>query len=326
MKRTSSSHELIFDRALLFVNSERSMLGGDLFAEHFEARFHRLGSGCRATVGIMEGEFVEPSVEEVRFERGGGRIGQQTFFRSDREEPQFGLISRCKNIKIQRMLACPRNQFSRRISPAQPKGRLDEFLGGKTRSYRKKTAKQGEADESRLKAGDMPICHKASFRSFRLSRKPRYGKTCGFMLVEMTMSLSLLTVVGLILLKLSLNVIHPRQHTLQQVLTDSYLTYERSLAERTPFEDIVSNQSLWPMYPQLATEQVYIGKLPGGQSVYGDITRTRVPDSDNYPIDGGTGNLASNPAAMKIWRVQSILSYKISDRTYVKSRTVVRSQ
>ncbi|MGJ8643348.1 MAG: hypothetical protein ACSHX9_08085 [Luteolibacter sp.] len=146
------------------------------------------------------------------------------------------------------------------------------------------------------------------------------------MLIEMTMSLSLLTVVGLILLKLSLNVMYPRQHTLQSVLSESYLTYERSMAERIPFEDIVANDSLWPMYPQLATEQVYIGKLPGGLAVYGDITRTRMPDTDNYPIDGGTGTLTTNPAAMEVWRVQSILSYEISDRTYVKSRTVVRSQ
>lgn len=140
------------------------------------------------------------------------------------------------------------------------------------------------------------------------------------------MSLSLLTVAGLILLKLSLNVIHPRQHSLQQVLSDSYLTYERSLAERAPFEDIVSRDSLWPIYPELATEEVFIGRLPGGRAVFGDITRTRIPDSDNYPIDGGTGTLASNPAAMKTWRVQSILRYEISERTYVKSRTIVRSQ
>ncbi|MEP2777135.1 MAG: hypothetical protein ABJQ29_14790 [Luteolibacter sp.] len=142
----------------------------------------------------------------------------------------------------------------------------------------------------------------------------------------MTLSLSLLTVVGLILLKLSLNVIAPRQNSLQQVLSGSYLTYERSLAERLPFDDLLSNSSLWPMYPQLSTEQVYLGKLPGGVAVYGDITRTRMPDAANYPIDGGTGTVTNNPAAMKIWRVQSILRYKISGRTYVKSRTVVRSQ
>lgn len=146
------------------------------------------------------------------------------------------------------------------------------------------------------------------------------------MLVEMTIGLSILTVVGLMLLQLSLNVIQPRQDSLQQVLSDSYMTYERSLAERAPFEDIVSTDSIWPAFPQLATEEVTLGKLPGGREVRGEVTRTRLPDSENFPVDGGVGTPASNPAAMKIWRVQSILRYEVGDRTYVKSRTVVRSQ
>lgn len=138
--------------------------------------------------------------------------------------------------------------------------------------------------------------------------------------------MSLLSAVGLILLKLSLNVIHPRQFTLQQVLSDSYLTFERAKAERIPFEDLVGADSPWPQYPEISTESVEIGKLPGGRAVTGDVTRTRIADPDNYPIDGGAGNVTVNPAAMKIWRVQSVLRYKISDRTYVKSRTIVRAQ
>ena len=69
-----------------------------------------------------------------------------------------------------------------------------------------------------------------------------------------------------------------------------------------------------------------IGRLPGNRPITGTITRTRRPDPGNYPIDGGTGTVDTNPAAMKIWAVQSVLSYKIGQRTYVKSRTVVRSQ
>ena len=56
------------------------------------------------------------------------------------------------------------------------------------------------------------------------------------------------------------------------------------------------------------------------------MTRTRVPDAGNYPIDGGSGTLATNPAAMKVWKVQSVITYKIGDRNYAKSRTVLRSQ
>lgn len=138
--------------------------------------------------------------------------------------------------------------------------------------------------------------------------------------------MALLSVVGLLLLKLSLNVIYPRQYALQQVLSDSYLTYERAMAERIPFENLVANDSPWPAHPEVAQQNVMLGRMPGGAPVNGTVIRTRIADDDNYPIDGGEGTLALNPAAMKIWRVQSIVRYTIADRTYVKSRTLVRSQ
>jgi hypothetical protein len=140
------------------------------------------------------------------------------------------------------------------------------------------------------------------------------------------MAMSLLSIVGLLLLTLSLHVIHPRQYTLQQVLSDSYVTFERARAERIPFESLLAVDSPWPAYPNVATETVEIGKLPGGRPVTGLVTRTRIADMENYPIDGGTGTVAMNPAAMKIWRVQSVLSYTIGSRTYLKSRTLVRAQ
>lgn len=140
------------------------------------------------------------------------------------------------------------------------------------------------------------------------------------------MALSVLTVLGLLLLKLSLNVLHPRQWTLQQTLSDAYLTYEIAYAQRIPFETLTGTSSPWPTFPANSSSSVEIGKLPGGRSVNATVTRTRIADPDNYPIDGGTGTVASNPAAMKIWRVQSILSYQIGGRNYVKSRTVIRSQ
>jgi hypothetical protein len=56
------------------------------------------------------------------------------------------------------------------------------------------------------------------------------------------------------------------------------------------------------------------------------VVRTRVPHTNNYPIDGGSGTVTTNPAGMKVWQVQSILTYQIGGRTYAKSRTVIRSQ
>lgn len=147
-------------------------------------------------------------------------------------------------------------------------------------------------------------------------------------------ALSLLTVLGLVLLKLSLNILTPRQWVMQQTLTDAYLTYERAYAERLPFEDLLANNSPWPAFPTTSTTGVEIGRLPkrlpdfpNGVPVYGTLMRTRSPDSTNYPVDGGSGSPdTTNPAAIKIWKAQSVITYSIGNRTYAKSRTVIRSQ
>ena len=150
-------------------------------------------------------------------------------------------------------------------------------------------------------------------------------------------SLSILTVLGLVLLKLSLNILAPRQWMLRQTVTDAYMSYERSLAERVPFESLLAatgNSNLtpsdipcWPVFPETSTiSNVPIGSLPGGVRITGTVTRFREADAGNYPDDGGTGTLETNPAAMKVWKAQSVLTYKIGTKTYAKSRTVLRSQ
>lgn len=140
-------------------------------------------------------------------------------------------------------------------------------------------------------------------------------------------SLSVLTLLGLTLLKLSLSTLAPRQWLLQQVMTDAYMTFERATAERIPFDDLLAAGSPWPAFPTTTvTNNVEIGRMPGNVAIFGTITRTRVPDTTNYPIDGGAGTTLTNPAAMRVWKAQSILTYRIGPRTYAKSRTVLRSQ
>lgn len=148
----------------------------------------------------------------------------------------------------------------------------------------------------------------------------------GMLLIEAAVSLTLLTALGLLLMKLSLNVLAPRQTAMQQVLTDAYLTYERSYAERIPFEDLKGSASPWPQYPNVSVATVEIGRLPGNVPLTGKVTRTRVPDPNNFPIAGGTGTLGENPAGMETWKIQSVLTYKVGSVDYAKSRTVVRTQ
>jgi hypothetical protein len=168
--------------------------------------------------------------------------------------------------------------------------------------------------------------HAARFAAFRRFRKARSLRR-GTLLIEAGISLSILTVIGLVLLKLSLNILHPRQVVLHQVLTDAHMTYERALAERVPFEDLVKSGSKWPAFPAVQAEQMELGRLPGGRPIMGTVTRTRVADPTNFPIDGGSGSPeTTNPAAMKVWRVQTVVNYTVGGRNYVKSRTVIRTQ
>mgnify|MGYP006908281272 FL=1 len=145
-------------------------------------------------------------------------------------------------------------------------------------------------------------------------------------MLEAAYALSFLTGLSLVLLKLSMNVTAPRQWTLQQTVTDAYLTYEKALAQRLPFADLLDGDSPWPAYPAKSVEVVSLGRLPGGNAIEGRVIRTRVPHADNYPVDGGKGTIADNPAGMRVWNFQSLLVYEIGGREYVKSRTVVRSQ
>jgi hypothetical protein len=159
---------------------------------------------------------------------------------------------------------------------------------------------------------------------FRRSRKP--GRRRGSVLVEATLAMTMLSALGLALLKLSLNVTTPRQWVLQQSITDAYITFEKASAQRQAFETISGPSSQWPKYPSVTTTEVTFGKLPGGRAITGTVSRTRIPDPNNLPAKGGSGTTATNPSAMEVWRLQSVVRYNVGTRSYLKSRTVVRSQ
>jgi hypothetical protein len=133
-------------------------------------------------------------------------------------------------------------------------------------------------------------------------------------------------VVGLILLKMALNVVTPRQWSLQQAITDAHMTFESAWAQRIPFEDLLSSSSPWPLYPAKSEVQMEMGRLPGGRPIVGTVVRTRTPDGNNLPAHGGSGTELTNPAGMVVWKVTSVARYRVGNRVYVKSRTVVRSQ
>lgn len=149
------------------------------------------------------------------------------------------------------------------------------------------------------------------------------------MIIELAVALGLLTAIGLFLLKGTLDVMAPRQWVIQQNITDSYLTYEESYAKRISFEEFTANDSAWPIYPDVSSSTVELGKMPGGRAITGTVTRTRVADDNNIPAPSDSSyatKLAANPTKMETWKLQSHLSYKIGKNDYVKSRTVVRTR
>ena len=322
MKRLSPRHKPVLDQLPLLVGEQRTLFLRDLLPKLVETLFHDPFGNRR--IRVMDRHLEKPAVEKFALHSRRRGVREEALFRLDPEDAQSGLISRDENVKIQRMFGRPRYQLFRRITPTQPERGLDDRLRVKAGGREKEVACQSEDADlpdrfARRSDHGRIIPPEGGFRKPRTLRR-------GFALVEATMAMSILSVVGLLLLKLSLNVIYPRQYALQQVLSDSYLTFERARAERIPFESLMAFDSPWPAYPGVATEDVEIGKMPGGATVTGTVVRTRIADSENYPIDGGIGTVASNPAAMKVWRVQSILRYEIADRTYVKSRTLVRAQ
>lgn len=292
------------------------MLGTELLAQGLEA----CGQRVRRDLGIkkVHREFKQLAAQKTALHRRRLTLRQEPLARLNLQNPQRRLIAGQGDGHIQRMAGRPTQQFFRGIAPAQPERRLNDRL--RRRPPAAAQQQDGLTDQGAEESG-----HARTLPGSRPHRKSR-SRHRGFVLVEATLALSLLTLIGLVMLKLSLNILSPRQWVLQQVLTDAYVTYERAYAERVSFQTLTSSNSPWPLYPTISSSQVNVGALPGGTLVTGTVRRTRMADSNNLPLDSGSGTTTTNPASMKVWKVQSVLTYKVGDRTYAKSRTVIRSQ
>lgn len=160
-----------------------------------------------------------------------------------------------------------------------------------------------------------PQCPATSLRSLQ-----------GSMLVELMVALGLLITIGMFLLVGSLDLMKPRNWIIRQNVTDAYLTFEEAYAKRVPFDQITASDSDWPLFPDKANSKILLGKAPGGRDIQGTIIRTRIPSDNNLVEHKGSGTLATNPAEMETWKLQSVLSFNIGDKEYYKSRTVIRTR
>lgn len=168
-------------------------------------------------------------------------------------------------------------------------------------------------------------CNQSARKNKNLS-PPRGRIAAGSVLVEAVVTMTILSVVGIVLLKGSMNVLAPRHWTLIQNLTDAQMTFEKAYSERIEFTEMTATASPWPVYPDKTEIAITLGTMPGGKPITGSIIRTRIPDENNFPAHGGSGTLATNPAEMQVWKLQSHLLYSVGGRDYIKSRTVIRAQ
>ena len=120
--------------------------------------------------------------------------------------------------------------------------------------------------------------------------------------------------------------IRPRNWAMVQAISDAYMTEHLARAESIEYETLLSNASPWPAYPDSTTTDVTIGVLPNNRTVTGTLVQTRQPADNNLATAGGSGTVTTNPARVESWLVQSHLTYVISGRTYVKSRSTVRTR
>ncbi len=141
----------------------------------------------------------------------------------------------------------------------------------------------------------------------------------GTLLMEVSVALGLAVVVALLLMKASLLAVTGNEWTTMQSLTDALMTREAALANRMPFADLTSETSLWPDaaagLPEAGTT-VVLGRLMGGAQVSGQLTRFRVNEADTSEPE----------VSLAVWRLHSVLRYRVGDHEYVKSSATLRVQ
>lgn len=140
----------------------------------------------------------------------------------------------------------------------------------------------------------------------------------GSLLIELSVALGFTTMLALLMMRSSLLAISGNQWTVMQTLTDAYMSREAALANRMPFAQVEADASPWPEMTNeagVSEQTVTIGRLAGGQSVTAVLKRCR------------TAETAQNAdLSLSVWRLHSALIYEIGDKSYTKSRSILRVQ
>lgn len=192
---------------------------------------------------------------------------------------------------------------------------------------------------------------KKTHRSYKRKRR-------GSFLLESAISLFLLVSISVVLLNSSFNILKPRNWTMKQNLVDAFLSQDVALANRIDFETIATGGTVNVLVPGEAATRatgwgngaaaaaaianattqtnVTMGLLPSftaggaGRPYTATVHRVRIPLQGNAAVaDFAPANGASLTLAdlgIRAYKLETHVEYTLGGNTYVKSRTVIRSQ
>ena len=181
----------------------------------------------------------------------------------------------------------------------------------------------------------------------------------GSFLIETTISLFVLVAIAIVLLDASFNILKPRTWTMKTNLVDAYLSQEVALMNNLDFDDIaagtdtsgvtsgwgIGNTSSADLTKAVTLNNAVMGKMPGftagagnGRDYVANVYRVRnIPQVSGATIvnsstaaDFGTGDagqaLTLADTGVNCYELQTHVVYTVGNDTYVKTRSVIRSQ
>ncbi|MGJ8673209.1 hypothetical protein [Rubritalea sp.] len=169
---------------------------------------------------------------------------------------------------------------------------------------------------------------------------PGVLKRKGSFLVEASVSLFILVSIAIVLVNASFNILQPRSWVMKQNLADAYLSQEVAAANNVAFANIEAGTSAWGGGALSAPAVQALGLLPGfslgtgnGRAYNGQIMRQRTTLQGTQlaagllfrPTNSG-GALTTAQMGIRAYQLESHVSYVINGKTFIKSRTVVRSE
>ncbi|MBK1789582.1 hypothetical protein [Persicirhabdus sediminis] len=155
----------------------------------------------------------------------------------------------------------------------------------------------------------------------------------GSALVEISAAVMVMVVIGSVSFQSMMNTLSQRNWVVSKSLADAYLVREVAIANAIPFELIseADSNGVWPSYGlyedggQVPPSSLTIlgrrsgtvqadGNVGEGVAVMGRVTRAREKA------------LGLSEDLSETWRLRVALEYEANGKTYIASRTVVRTQ